>query len=118
MKKFSIILMAFIFAGCTQPLAHYSIASTNAVPIPMKKGDYFEGESCVWSILGIPMGSLAFRESKAVADALQKASEAGYDADVLTNVTIEASAWSAILFGQACVKATGQAATMPKRKAK
>lgn len=111
-----VTFIAFIFAGCSTPLAHYSIASTNTVPIPMQKGDYFEGESCVFNLLGIPFGSLGFRESKALAEALKKAQEAGFDADALSNVTIEATGWTAILFGQSCIKATGQVITVPKRK--
>ena len=112
-----VAFMVFIFAGCAQqPLAHYSIASTNTVPINLQKGDYFEGESCVFNFLGIPFGSLGFRESKALSSALEQAQQAGFEADALSNVTIEATAWTAILFGESCIKAKGQVVSIPKRR--
>lgn len=110
-----ITLIAFIFAGCSQPLAHYTIASTTSVPISSTaQGDYFSGESCVWSILGIPTGSLQFRESDALAKALQQAHKAGHKVNALSNVTIEATGWTAILFGKSCINARGQATIIGK----
>lgn len=107
--------IAFIFVGCSQPLAHYTIASTTSVPISSTaQGDYFSGESCVWSILGIPTGSLQFRESDALAKALQQAHKAGHKVNSLSNVTIEATGWTAILFGKSCINARGQATIIGK----
>lgn len=116
MKNFSIVaFIAFIFVGCSQPLAHYTIVSTNSVPVSgTAQSAYFSGESCVWRIFGIPTGSLSFRESDAVAKALQQAHEAGYKVNALSNVTIESSSWTAILFGKSCINARGQATIIGK----
>ena len=108
-------LFALILVGCSQPLAHYSIASTNNMSIRGAEiGDYFEGESCVWRIFGIPTGSMQFRESDALAKALQEAHKAGHKADALSNVTIESTSWTALLFGKSCIVAKGQATSVPK----
>lgn len=105
---FVLITSIFIFAGCSQNLAHFSMASTGNLPITnLEKGNYVTGQECITFILGIPIGNFQNRVSVAVSNALENASKAGFHADALTNVDISVSAWSILLFGQNCVTAKG-----------
>lgn len=114
MTKFSlvasVVLGAFVFAGCSANLARFSVATTSNVPIAnATKGNYVEGEDCLTMFLGIPIGNTTNRVSGAVAKALEEAHKQGQPADALINVDVTHTFWNAILVGQTCVTAKGQA---------
>ena len=98
-----------LLGGCSTNLARFTIASTNNVQTAnLKKGNIIEGEDCITDILGIPIGSMNDRISRAVANALEAAHSSGQPAEALINVEISMRNWTVILFGQSCVIARGQ----------
>lgn len=115
MTKFSlvasVVLGAFVFAGCSANLARFSVATTSNVPIAnATKGNYVESEAeCITVFLGIPIGNVANRVSGAVANALEVAHKKGQPADALINVDVTHTFWTAILVGRDCITAKGQA---------
>ena len=114
MTKFSLVasaaLAAFVFAGCSQNIARFSVASTGNIPIAnATKGDYVTGEDCIHNIFGISLGNEENRVSGAVAKALEAAQKKGQPADALTNIDISASYWSILVYGRDCITAKGQA---------
>ena len=114
MTKFSLVasaaLAAFVFAGCSQNLARFSVASTGNIPIPnAEKGEYVTGKDCINYIFGFPLGNELNRVSGAVAKALEAAQKKGQPADALTNIDISASYWSILVYGRDCITAKGQA---------
>lgn len=115
MTKFSlvasVVLGAFVFAGCSANLARFSVATTGNMPIAnATKGNYVESEAeCITMFLGIPIGNVANRVSGAVANALEEAHKKGQPADAVTNVDISSSYWSILIVGRDCITAKGQA---------
>lgn len=106
----SIAICAFIFTGCSQRMASFSVASTANMTIPnAKKGAYVEGKDCVVIILGIPIGNLQDRISNAISLALEDAHEKGEPDEGLMNVSIHVQNHGIGLFGKNCVVAKGQA---------
>ena len=114
MTKFTLVasavLAAFVFAGCSQNLARFSVASTGNIPIAnATKGEYVTGKECINYLFGFPLGNEQNRVSGAVAKALEVAQKKGQPADALTNVDVSSSFWHIIVYGRDCVTAKGQA---------
>lgn len=114
MTKFSlvasVVLGAFVFAGCSANLARFSVATTGNMPIAnATKGNYVEGKDCITFIFGYPVGNTTNRVSGAVANALEEAHKKGQPADAVTNVDISSSYWSILIVGRDCITAKGQA---------
>lgn len=109
----ALISGAVFFAGCSNNLARFSLASTGLLPVKMEKGgDIVTGKDCRTYILFWGIGNANNRVSGAVADALNVAAKKGEPSDALQNVDISYSSWSAFFFGRDCFIAKGQPVTV------
>lgn len=107
----NIILVAVLgafFAGCSTNLGTYTIASTGIMDMDVDRGEYIEGKSCMWNVFFVPFGTFANRITLATMDALERAQKQGIHAEVLTDVAINVTEWTAILVGQNCIEVRGR----------
>lgn len=113
---FGIVVGALFFAGCSQNVARFSVASTENLPLQnVKKGDYVKGKDCVWYLFGFPLGNTQNRVSGAVAKALEVAAKKDKEgvgaSDALVNVDISVSSWTLFIISKDCYTAKGQPIT-------
>ena len=119
MKKsllFGIVVGALFFAGCSQNVARFSVASTGNLPLQnVKKGDYVKGKDCIWYLFGWPLGNTQNSVSGAVAKALEVAAKKDKEgvgaSDALVKVDVSASFWTLLIIGKGCYTAKGQPIT-------
>ena len=87
--------------GCVTRLGDLSVMSNRNMTAPIVKGPRVNGTDCVWHVLGIPFGNPNIEA--ATDDAMRDDPQAEF----LTDVTLKASAWSALLLGQSCYEVEG-----------
>jgi hypothetical protein len=108
MKNLVVLLSVFVifilaFVGCSQRVGDFTLISTKNVEIGgkyTKVEGRFEGEDSKGVILGIPLGQPNLKT------AVDNCIEAG-NGSLLTNAVIDASYWSAIIWGQQKITVTG-----------
>lgn len=106
--------LVFIFAGCSQNLARFSVATTSNLPMTdLTKGEYVKGKDCIFTFLWWGFGNTSNRVSGAVAKALEVSAKKGGPSDALVNVDISESSWQFII-GRNCIWAKGQAIELNK----
>lgn len=109
MKLWLLAMIAILISGCSTNLGTYTFASTSIIDSDVERDmNYIKGESCLFHILGIPIGSMSNRITIATMNALEEAHKKGYHAETLTDVTINNTAWTALLFGQNCIEVRGR----------
>ncbi len=93
-------------SACSTRLGDLTVASSKNIPTEFDEiASNVEGEDCVVIFLGIPIGTMNPTVDGAIDDALE-----GYPtADALSDLSIHASNWTVILFGQSCVTVKGDA---------
>lgn len=105
-------LGALFFSACSQNMARFSFASTSSLPVKMEKGEsVVKGKDCITRIFFWYTGNTNNRISGAVSDALNKAHKKGQPSDILLNVDISRSYWSAFFVARDCWNAEGIPAT-------
>lgn len=109
MKICLLAIIAMLIVGCSTNLGTYTFASTSIIDSDVERDmNYIKGESCLFHILGIPLGDTSNRITLATMNALEEAHKKGYNAETLTDVTINNTAWTALLFGQNCIEVRGR----------
>lgn len=108
----SAIIALIILPGCSSRLGHFTAASTQNVrnlnySVENATKQHVEGYTCVRSVFFIPFGHKDDRLQRAMDDAIKNGHDGGVDGDLLVNVRINHSAWSAIVYGQNCISVEG-----------
>jgi hypothetical protein len=99
--------------GCTQRLGQFTAASTQNVrnlnyDIADKTKVRAEGDSCINTVIIIPIGHNDDRIQRAMDDAIKNGQAKGLDGDLLVNARIDWTHWYIpLLFGQNCVNVQG-----------
>lgn len=123
MKKIAfisgIILATLFTSGCSTRLGKFTVASSNNVrgldySITDKTKQHVTGDSCIHSVLLIPIGHFDDRLQRAMDAAIASGLASGLDGDLLVNVRIDHNAWSAIVYGQDCLSVEGDLVKIKK----
>jgi hypothetical protein len=98
--------------SCGSRLGHFTALSTqNVRNLDYRISDHtkvrVKGDSCIHTVFFIPIGHKDDRLQRAVDDAIHNGQDDGIDGDLLVNVRMDISAWSLLLYGQNCVKVSG-----------
>ena len=105
-----LVCLLVIAEGCTTRLGDFTVLSTRNVDVSgLKPGDRFSGEDCINYVLGIPLGSLNYK------NAMDQALEKG-KGDVMVDIVLTSNAWNMFIFGQACVTVEGTVSQTPSFK--
>lgn len=115
MKKiFAVATIAalLVTTGCTTRLGQFTAASTMNVrnldySIEEQSMAKTKGKSCLTYFLFFPIGDLNDRFEIALDNAIENGRSRGLDGDLLVNTRINHQAWTALLFGQDCIKVEG-----------
>ncbi len=73
-----------------------------------------KGDSCIHYFLVIPVGSHDDRIQRAMDKAIENGRSRGLDGDLLVNVRIDISQWTAGIYGQNCVNVEGDLVSIKK----
>lgn len=114
-------LLVLLFSGCTQRLGNFTLASTNNVSglnSQVTKELRASGKSCVHLIFGFPFGEFTNRIQSAMDDAIDNGHKKNLNGDVLVNVKIENTVWSAVVYGQNCLTVDGDLISLKKAMSK
>lgn len=93
-----------VFEGCHQRLGDFTVLSTKNVDVSgLKEGERLSGEHCINRVLGFPIGQLDWKT------AMDRALEKG-KGNLMVDVVVSFTSWTAILFAQDCVVIEGTVA--------
>ena len=106
------VITSLLLSGCSTRLGQFTAASSQNVrnlnySIGNKTKAEVEGDTCIHTILLLPVGYTSDRLQRAMDDAIKNGHDKGVDGDLLVNVRIDHSNWSAVIYGQDCVSVSG-----------
>jgi hypothetical protein len=119
-KLLAVILAVLSVTACSTRMGQFTAASTMNV----RNLDYSssnntlsrtEGNSCIHSVLLIPIGSADDRIQRAMDDAIKNGRDKGIDGDLLVSVRIDHTTWNAVIYGQDCVTVEGDLVSISKK---
>ena len=105
-------LSLLISSGCTTRLGEFTaLSSQNVRNLDYSYADRtrqrVEGSSCDHSVYLLTIIGSDDRLKRAIDDAIANGHEKGLDGDLLVNVRADHSWWSALVYGQDCIKVEG-----------
>jgi hypothetical protein len=119
-KLLAIILAVLSVTACSTRMGQFTAASTMNVRnleynIDNNSMARTEGESCIHTVIIIPIGSVDDRIQRAMDDAIQNGRNNGLDGDLLVNARINLEHWYVpLIYGQNCITVEGDLVSVAK----